>query len=30
MIEVFQGITVDPSVCGGKPCVRGLRFAVSR
>ena len=23
-------ITVDPSVCGGKPCIRGLRFSVSR
>lgn len=23
-------ITVDPEVCGGKPCIRGLRFPVSR
>lgn len=23
-------ITVDPSVCTGKPCIRGLRFPVSR
>ena len=23
-------ITVDPNVCTGKPCVRGLRFPVSR
>jgi uncharacterized protein (DUF433 family) len=23
-------ITVDPHVCGGKPCIRGLRFPVSR
>ena len=23
-------ITIDPDVCGGKPCVRGLRFPVSR
>ena len=23
-------ITVDPQVCGGKPCIRGLRFPVSR
>ena len=30
MIEVFQGITVGPNVCGGKPCIRGLRFPVSR
>ena len=26
----FERITVDPRVCGGKPCVRGLRFPVSR
>ena len=26
----FQRITVDPKVCGGKPCIRGLRFPVSR
>lgn len=23
-------ITVDPVVCTGKPCIRGLRFPVSR
>ncbi len=23
-------ITVDPEVCSGKPCIRGLRFPVSR
>ena len=23
-------ITVDPAVCTGKPCIRGLRFPVSR
>jgi uncharacterized protein (DUF433 family) len=23
-------ITVDPGVCTGKPCVRGLRFPVAR
>ena len=23
-------ITVEPDVCGGKPCIRGLRFPVSR
>ena len=23
-------ITVDPNVCTGKPCIRGLRFPVSR
>ena len=26
----FQRITVNPEVCGGKPCIRGLRFPVSR
>jgi uncharacterized protein (DUF433 family) len=23
-------ITIDPHVCTGKPCIRGLRFPVSR
>ena len=23
-------ITIDPNVCTGKPCIRGLRFPVSR
>jgi len=26
----LQRITVDAEVCGGKPCIRGLRFPVSR
>jgi uncharacterized protein (DUF433 family) len=26
----FTRITVDPNVCTGKPCIRGLRFPVSR
>ncbi len=26
----FERITTDPRVCGGKPCIRGLRFPVSR
>lgn len=26
----FDRITVDPKVCTGKPCIRGLRFPVSR
>ena len=26
----FTRITIDPSVCSGKPCIRGLRFPVSR
>jgi uncharacterized protein (DUF433 family) len=23
-------ITIDPNICTGKPCIRGLRFPVSR
>jgi uncharacterized protein (DUF433 family) len=26
----FERITVDPNVGTGKPCIRGLRFPVSR
>lgn len=26
----FERITVDPGVCSGKPCIRGLRFPVAR
>lgn len=26
----FLRITIDPNVCTGKPCIRGLRFPVSR
>jgi uncharacterized protein (DUF433 family) len=26
----FERITVDPAVCAGKPCIRGLRFPVAR
>ncbi|MDI6711594.1 MAG: DUF433 domain-containing protein [Bacillota bacterium] len=26
----FKRITVDPRICTGKPCIRGLRFPVSR
>lgn len=26
----FERITVDPDICTGKPCIRGLRFPVSR
>lgn len=25
----FQRITINPEVCFGKPCIRGLRFPVS-
>jgi len=26
----FNRITIDPAVCTGKPCIRGLRFPVAR
>jgi uncharacterized protein (DUF433 family) len=26
----FQRITVDTEICGGNPCIRGLRFPMSR
>jgi uncharacterized protein (DUF433 family) len=26
----LERITVDPAVCTGKPCIRKLRFSVSR
>ena len=26
----YERISVDPRVCTGKPCIRGLRFPVSR
>ena len=26
----FERIKADPNVCTGKPCIRGLRFPVSR
>lgn len=26
----LERITVDPDVMGGRPCIRGLRFPVSR
>jgi len=26
----FERITVDAGVCTGKPCIRGMRFPVSR
>ncbi len=26
----FERITIDPRVCTGKPCIRELRFPVSR
>ena len=27
---LFKRITVNPEIFGGKPCIRGLRFPVSR
>ena len=26
----FTRISIDPNICTGKPCIRGLRFPVSR
>ncbi len=26
----FERITIDSEICTGKPCIRGLRFPVSR
>ncbi len=28
MDPLFSRITIDPAVCHGKPCVRGLRYPV--
>jgi uncharacterized protein (DUF433 family) len=30
MNSPIDRITVDPAVCSGKPCIRGLRFPVAR
>jgi uncharacterized protein (DUF433 family) len=29
-MEVINRITIDPKVFGGKPCIRGMRFPVSK
>lgn len=26
--ELIQRITIDPAICHGKPCIRGLRYPV--
>ena len=26
--ELLQRITLDPDICHGKPCIRGLRYPV--
>ncbi|MEP6515603.1 DUF433 domain-containing protein [Microcoleus vaginatus] len=26
--QLLQRITVDPNICHGKPCIRGLRYPV--
>ncbi|MEZ5850012.1 MAG: DUF433 domain-containing protein [Hyphomicrobiaceae bacterium] len=28
MSEATERITIDPEVCGGRPCIRGLRLRV--
>lgn len=27
--ELLKRITMDPAICGGRPCVRGMRIRVS-
>jgi uncharacterized protein (DUF433 family) len=27
---VLSRITIDPAICTGKPCIRGMRFPVAR
>ena len=27
--ELLQRVTVDPNVCGGKPCIRGTRICIA-
>ena len=29
-MEAIERITIDPRVFGGRPCIRGLRFPVSK
>ena len=29
MTDVLSRITTDPAVCGGRPCIRGMRIRVS-
>ena len=29
MAELLDRISIDPTVCGGKPCIRGTRIWVS-
>ena len=29
-MEIFERITIDPKVFGGRPCIRGMRFPVSK
>ena len=28
-ISLNERITIDPAVCGGRPCIRGMRIRVS-
>lgn len=29
MISLLDRITIDPNICHGKPCIRGLRYPVA-
>ena len=28
-MNIIQRITIDPQICHGKPCIRGLRYPVT-
>ncbi|MDQ4075122.1 MAG: DUF433 domain-containing protein [Chloroflexota bacterium] len=28
MTELLERVTIDPAICHGKPCLRGLRYPV--
>jgi uncharacterized protein (DUF433 family) len=30
VVMTFKRLTVDPAICSGKPCIRGLSFPVAR
>jgi uncharacterized protein (DUF433 family) len=30
VLVTFTRITIDPGICTGRPCIRGLRFPVAR
>ena len=28
--QLLRRVTIDPAICHGKPCIRGLRYPVSK